>query len=313
MENKNQVFYEVNVEEKARVAWPDGEPIHLSEPVKENKEPEELAGVNQSAMADALKEIISTEEENSWPAPENAAAEEIIAEEAPEAAEDNNGLLFQLADKIREEEKSSAAEREKSFQTEIMDDKLKESREVVVISKQKLAFVQKLINNIKENSRRLEELLNGNLSEDEGAAGIEQFAAPAEDGEGEINEAGEKVLEGVFNGQHMIGPDGKQYSIPPNYASKSKLVEGDILKLTIGANGKFIYKQIGPIERERVIGSLCLNNNGEYFVEQGDKRWRILTASVTYFKGRPDDEAVILVPKYGESNWAAVENIINKL
>src|SRR3989344_7540515 len=64
------------------------------------------------------------------------------------------------------------------------------------------------------------------------------------------------IIEGVFDGQNMIGPDGKKYSIPANYASKSKLVEGDILKLTIDTQGNFIYKQIGPIERTRLIGTL---------------------------------------------------------
>jgi hypothetical protein len=42
-----------------------------------------------------------------------------------------------------------------------------------------------------------------------------------------------KVIEGIFDGQIMIGPDGKNYPVPANYASKSKLVEGDIMKLTI--------------------------------------------------------------------------------
>ena len=51
-----------------------------------------------------------------------------------------------------------------------------------------------------------------------------------------------KIIEGVFDGQIMIGPDGKNYPVPANYASKSKLVEGDILKLTIGESGKFLYK-----------------------------------------------------------------------
>ena len=149
----------------------------------------------------------------------------------------------------------------------------------------------------------------GNLTEDQADISIEQFVTPSETPESKQTK-GEQVIEGVFNGQHMIGPDGKQYNVPPNYASKSKLVEGDILKLIISQNGKFIYKQIGPIERERVIGSLALGKNGDYIVEQGSRRWRILTASVTYFKGESGDETVILVPKYGESNWAAVENII---
>src|SRR3989344_9662515 len=50
-----------------------------------------------------------------------------------------------------------------------------------------------------------------------------------------------KVIEGVFDGQNMIGPDGKTYPVPANYASKSKLVQGDILKLTIADDGTFIY------------------------------------------------------------------------
>jgi len=119
------------------------------------------------------------------------------------------------------------------------------------------------------------------------------------------------VIEGVFNGKLMIGPDGKEYSVPANYASKSKLVEGDILKLTINHNGAFIFKQIAPVERDRVIGHLVRNNeSGEFVVLAGDRIYNILLASITYFKGSEGDEVVILIPKDGGSDWAAVENII---
>lgn len=121
----------------------------------------------------------------------------------------------------------------------------------------------------------------------------------------------EKVIEGVFDGQKMIGPDGKQYSIPANYVSKSKLVEGDILKLTIDENGNFIYKQIGPVDRDRLIGKLAKDETGEeYVVIINDKVYKVITASVTYFKGTEGDEAVILVPKGTGSQFAAIENII---
>src|ERR1700758_1555907 len=70
-----------------------------------------------------------------------------------------------------------------------------------------------------------------------------------------VSEGG-KVIEGVFDGQNMIGPDKKQYPVPANYASKSKLIEGDVLKLTIAEDGSFIYKQIGQIPRKQVIGTL---------------------------------------------------------
>src|SRR6202162_4561973 len=89
-----------------------------------------------------------------------------------------------------------------------------------------------------------------------------------------------KVIEGVFDGQNMVGSDGKTYPVPANYASKSKLVQGDILKLTIADDGAFMYKQIGPIPRKQVVGALRLEN-GHYFVDVGDQAYRILLASVT--------------------------------
>lgn len=120
-----------------------------------------------------------------------------------------------------------------------------------------------------------------------------------------------KIIEGVFDGQNMVGPGSKQYSVPANYASKSKLVEGDQLKLTISPDGAFVYKQIGPVERQRLIGTLVKDElTDEYRVVAGGRSYRVLLASITYFKGEVGDEVVILVPKQGESRWAAVENII---
>ena len=57
--------------------------------------------------------------------------------------------------------------------------------------------------------------------------------------------AGQRVIEGVFDGEQMLGQDERRYPVPPNYASKSKLVVGDVLKLTIASDGTFIFKQIG--------------------------------------------------------------------
>lgn len=121
---------------------------------------------------------------------------------------------------------------------------------------------------------------------------------------------GGKVIEGVFDGQQMIGPDGKRYSIPANYISKSKLVEGDILKLRILDDGTFIYKQIGPVNRERKVGKLIKDDEENFGVMVGNRLFRVILAAVTYFHGSEGDEAVILVPKDIDSKWAAIENII---
>lgn len=118
-----------------------------------------------------------------------------------------------------------------------------------------------------------------------------------------------KIIEGEFDGQNMTGPDGKVYPVPANYASKSKLVQGDILKLTIGDDGSFIYKQIGPAERRKLIGTLSLKD-GQYYVEAGGTDYRVLFASVTYFKAQPGDQITIVVPEEGQAIWAAVEAVI---
>ena len=116
-----------------------------------------------------------------------------------------------------------------------------------------------------------------------------------------------KVVEGVFDGQNMVGSDGKTYPVPANYASKSKLVQGDILKLTVADDGAFLYKQIGPIPRKQVVGTLKLEN-GHYFVEVAGKDFRVLLASVTYFKAKPGDQVSVNLPEDDSAaEWAALE------
>jgi hypothetical protein len=105
----------------------------------------------------------------------------------------------------------------------------------------------------------------------------------------------------------MVGADSKTYPVPANYASKSKLVQGDILKLTIAEDGAFLYKQIGPIPRKQVVGTLILEN-GHYFVDVNGKKFRVLLASVTYFKAKPGDQVSVNVPEDDSaSEWAALE------
>lgn len=116
-----------------------------------------------------------------------------------------------------------------------------------------------------------------------------------------------KIIEGVFDGQNMVGSDGKVYPVPANYASKSKLVQGDILKLTIGDDGAFMYKQIGPIPRKQVVGTL-IQETGHYYVEVGTRKYRVLLASVTYFKAKPGDQVSVNIPEEDlHTEWAALE------
>ncbi len=118
-----------------------------------------------------------------------------------------------------------------------------------------------------------------------------------------------RVIEGVFDGKDMIGPDKRKYPVPANYASKSKLVAGDVLKLTITDDGSYIYKQIGPVPRKKMVGTLTQQGN-QYQVVAGGKTFNVLLASVTYFKAQPGDQVSVIVPESQDAEWAAVDNLI---
>lgn len=167
-----------------------------------------------------------------------------------------------------------------------------------------LALIAQMIDsaekNIQSAKQLLREMLGGKIDNSE-ITKKAQTLSVAEGG---------KVIEGVFDGQNMIGPDGKQYPVPANYASKSKLIEGDVLKLSIAEDGSFIYKQIGPVERRKVLGVLIQDDKGDYKVLADGKPFKVLLASLTYFKAEAGDQVTIVVPKDKDSDWGAVENVI---
>lgn len=123
---------------------------------------------------------------------------------------------------------------------------------------------------------------------------------------------GGKIIEGIFDGENMVGPEGKVFPVPANYASKSKLIEGDRLKLTVAEDGSFIFKQIGPAERKKLIGELSFENN-MYTVAAEGKNYHLLYAAVTYHKAKPGDRVTIVVPANEDTSWAALENVIHNV
>jgi hypothetical protein len=68
-----------------------------------------------------------------------------------------------------------------------------------------------------------------------------------------------------------------------------------------------MYKQIGPIPRKQVVGTLKLEN-GHYYVTVNGKDYRVLLASVTYFKAKPGDQVSVNLPEDdSQAEWAALE------
>lgn len=114
------------------------------------------------------------------------------------------------------------------------------------------------------------------------------------------------IILGIFDGENMTDANGILHFIPPNYISKSKLVEGDELKLNIYNDGAFIFKQINPVARKRLKG--VVTDDMKVNAEGND--YRINYSSLTFFHAKPGNEAVILVPANGLAIWAALENIV---
>ncbi len=173
-------------------------------------------------------------------------------------------------------------------------------------SKETIALIKEMIDaaesNLKSARNLLIELAGGSIKS------VKDYSSFAASMSEESTEEG-TIIEGVFNGEQMVGPSEKLYPVPANYASKSKLVEGDILKLTIKPDGKFLYKQIGPVPRKHIIGQL-INDDGQYKVILDGKSYKVLLASVTYFKAAVGDQITLIVPESSDSEWGAIENVL---
>lgn len=120
-----------------------------------------------------------------------------------------------------------------------------------------------------------------------------------------------KIIEGTFNGQHMIGDDKITiYIVNPNYASKSKLVEGDRLKLTITDDGVYTYKQIEVVPRDRGIGeAFTMKAHKGMMVNVEGKKLKLLSASVSYFKIKDGDRIAVSFAE-NDPKWAAIEGTV---
>ena len=179
-----------------------------------------------------------------------------------------------------------------------------------VVEKNKFTIASRIIQDLRQRLDQLEQLLSSQADplDEEMLIELEheggKIFAPATQG---------RVLEGVFNGEHMVGEDGQIYHVPANYASKSKLVEGDLLKLTITDAGRFLFKQKGPIERERCVGILVFDDQSQAWrIVANGLKYRVLAASVSFYHGQAGDQVSILLPQNTPSRWAAIEHLIKQ-
>jgi hypothetical protein len=120
-----------------------------------------------------------------------------------------------------------------------------------------------------------------------------------------------KIVEWVFTGESMLGPDGNTYPVPQNYASKSLLVQWSKLKATIEENGKIKYKIIEeiPFETQKWI---VTKNGDKYQISTENKTYNVLMAAITFHKCEIGDTVSIRIPAWKEATYAVIETIIPK-
>jgi hypothetical protein len=121
----------------------------------------------------------------------------------------------------------------------------------------------------------------------------------------------DKIVEWVFTGDSMLGPDGAVYPVPQNYSSKSLLVQGSRLKATIESHGGIKYKIIEEIPFETSIG-IVTKNGDKYEITTDTKTYRVLMAAITFHKCAIGDTVSIRTPKWKDATYAVIESIIPK-
>ena len=122
-----------------------------------------------------------------------------------------------------------------------------------------------------------------------------------------------QTVEGKFDGTFMVAGDGKMYPVPMNYASKTKLIPGDMLKLRIMEDGKLIYKVIGPVARKFLKAKLTKTEDGKFIaLTEDNKTYALNQAAVSFFKGMVGNEITIIVNATEDSAFAAIEVVIGK-
>jgi len=181
---------------------------------------------------------------------------------------------------------------------------------------QMVQFVQNMLGNMENDMKRIKLTLNQLAKFDpENPESVENkdVEQAAEQEMKSYSEENAEIVEGKFDGYFMIGWDQKKYPVPMNYSSKTKLVPGDMLKLKILEDGKFIYKLIQPVERKHIRAVLSKTDDNKFVAITDDgKNYFLNQAAVTFFKGKAGDELYILINDKEEMGFAAIEAIIKK-
>jgi hypothetical protein len=114
--------------------------------------------------------------------------------------------------------------------------------------------------------------------------------------------------EGTFDGQYLVAPDGRKTEVPGNYAAKSRLVCGDVLKV-FADNGKQVFKQIDKVERKKIEGILT-KKEGKWFILADTGSYKILDVAAEFNLAQLNDKVSAFIPASNlNSAFAALDKV----
>lgn len=120
-----------------------------------------------------------------------------------------------------------------------------------------------------------------------------------------------KVIEWIYDWYFMNWSDEKKYPVPMNYASKTKLIPWDVLKLKIMEDWKLVYKLIWAASKKYIKWTLSKTDDNKFVAISDEWHTYLLNqAAVTFFKWKPGDEMSIIINWDKEYDYAAIETII---
>lgn len=170
------------------------------------------------------------------------------------------------------------------------DQKIKALRDLIHSAQNSIASAKKILNSL---------------------AGEDDENTLSTDGLQSYQEWSDKIVEGVFTGEWMLGSDGNIYPVPQNYSSKSLLVQGSKLKAIVQPSGKILYKIIGEIPYESKIG-IVTKNGEKYSITTDTKSYNVLLAAVTFHHCDVGDTVSIRIPEWKDATYAVIESIVPK-
>lgn len=115
-------------------------------------------------------------------------------------------------------------------------------------------------------------------------------------------------VEGKYDGKYIIASDGSKHEVPSNYAAKSRLVYGDILKI-IEEDGKKVFKQIEKVARKNLEG-VVTKKEGKWHVLTEAGSHLLLDRAIEFNQVKLKDLIDVVLP---ESNLSAPFAAFNKV